>query len=342
MRRRELLLAGSLTLLASAASSARGAAKPSAPYRRLRKGDVVAVVAPASVTYERIEIEYAGDVLRALGLEPRVGESVSKRFGYLAGEDAARASDINTAFADPGVKAVFALRGGWGSGRLLPLLDYGAIARTPKLVLGYSDITALLLALNARAGLRGVHGPNLLSDWNPFVVEVLRELLFEGKRVEYRPHRPKTDSLATLEGRIQTLVPGAAEGELVGGNLTVFSSLVGTPYLPDMRGKILFLEDVHEAVYRIDRYMTQLRLAGILDQVSGVVFGEFKDIPPEDGYGDFTLAEVLEQHCRAAGKPAFLGAAFGHVAENSAIPVGVRARMDAETGVLRLLEPVVS
>jgi muramoyltetrapeptide carboxypeptidase len=342
MLRRELVLAGAFGL-AAAAVQPRAMARATTPrYRRLRKGDVVAVVAPASVTYEKIELDYAGDVLRALGLEPRFGANVAKRFGYLAGEDGARAADINAAFADPAVAAVFALRGGWGSGRLLPLLDYAAIARTPKLTLGYSDITALLLALNARSGLVGVHGPNLLSDWNPFVVEVLRELLFEGKRVEYRPHRPETDSLATLEGRIQTLVPGVAEGELVGGNLTVFSSLVGTPYLPDMRGKLLFLEDVHEAVYRIDRAMTQLRLAGILDQVSGVVFGEFKDIPPENGYGEFTLGEVLEQHCRAAGKPAFLGAAFGHVPENSAIPVGVRARMDAVAGVVSLLEPVVS
>jgi muramoyltetrapeptide carboxypeptidase len=328
MLRRELVLAGAFGL-AAAAVQPRAMARATTPrYRRLRKGDVVAVVAPASVTYEKIELDYAGDVLRALGLEPRFGANVAKRFGYLAGEDGARAADINAAFADPAVAAVFALRGGWGSGRLLPLLDYAAIA--------------LLLALNARSGLVGVHGPNLLSDWNPFVVEVLRELLFEGKRVEYRPHRPETDSLATLEGRIQTLVPGVAEGELVGGNLTVFSSLVGTPYLPDMRGKLLFLEDVHEAVYRIDRAMTQLRLAGILDQVSGVVFGEFKDIPPENGYGEFTLGEVLEQHCRAAGKPAFLGAAFGHVPENSAIPVGVRARMDAVAGVVSLLEPVVS
>ncbi len=333
---------GAAGLAMAAVPPARAALERSPRYRRLRKGDVVCVVAPASVTFEKIEIEYAADVLRALGLEPRFGANVSTRFGYLAGEDAARASDINAAFADPSVAAVFALRGGWGSGRLLPLLDYSAIARTPKLVLGYSDITALLLALNARAGLVGVHGPNLLSDWNPFVVEILRALIFEGKRIEYRPRRPETDSLATLEGRIQTLVPGVAEGELVGGNLTVFSSLVGTPYLPDMRGKLLFLEDVHEAVYRTDRAMTQLRLAGILDQVSGVVFGEFKDIPPENGYGEFTLGEVLEQHCRAAGKPAFLGAAFGHVPENSAIPVGVRARMDASTGVVSLLEPVVS
>ena len=342
MRRRDVVRMGSIAL-ATASLAAPVSARAAAPrYRRLRKGDVVGVVAPASVTYEKIEIDYAGDVLRALGLEPRFGANVSTRFGYLAGEDAARASDINTAFADPEVAAVFALRGGWGSGRLLPLLDYSAIARTPKLVLGYSDITALLLALNARAGLLGVHGPNLMSDWNPYVVEVLRELLFEGKRVEYRPYRPETDSLATLEGRIQTLVPGVAEGELVGGNLTVLSSLVGTPYLPDMQGKLLFLEDVHEAVYRIDRSMTQLRLAGILDKVSGVVFGEFRDIPPENGYGEFTLGEVLEQHCRAAGKPAFLGAAFGHVPENSAIPIGVRARMDAGTGTVRLLEPVVS
>ncbi len=342
MLRRDLARLGTLgaAMALSSGVSARRTASPR--YRRLRKGDVVGVVAPASVTYETIEIDYAGDVIRALGLEPRFGANVSKRFGYLAGEDEARAADINAAFADPGITAVFALRGGWGSGRLLPKLDYAAIARTPKLLLGYSDITALLLALYARSGVIGVHGPNLLSDWNPFVVEVLRDLLFEGKRVEYLPHKPETHSLATMEGRIQTLVPGTAEGELLGGNLTVLSSLVGTPYLPDMRGKLLFLEDVHEAVYRIDRAMTQLRLAGVLAQVSGLIFGEFKDIPPENGYGAFTLAEVLEQHCRAVGKPAFLGAAFGHVSRNSAIPVGITARMDATSGSIKLLEPVVA
>lgn len=340
MKRRDMLSLGlgAAGLLAAGGSRAAGREPV---YRRLRKGDAVAVVAPASVTYEKIEIDYAGDVLRALGLEPQFGANVTKRFGYLAGEDAARAADINAAFANPGVAAVFALRGGWGSGRLLPLLDYAAIVRTPKLLLGYSDITALLLALNAKSGLRGVHGPNLLSDWNPFVVDILHRLLFEGERVEYRPYKPETTSLATLEGRIQTLLPGSARGELVGGNLTVLAALAGTPYLPDMRGKLLFLEDVHEPVYRIDRALTQLRLAGILDQPAGIIFGTFQDIPPDDDVGGFALYEILEQHCRAVGKPAFLGAAFGHVPQNGAMPVGVRATMDAGSGVIRLLEPVV-
>lgn len=300
------------------------------------------VVAPAGVTYERIELEYAADVLRALGLEPRFAANVGKRFGYLAGEDAARAEGIMQAFLDDAVAGVFALRGGWGTGRLLPLLDYRAIARHPKILIGYSDITALLLALRARCGLVGIHGPNLLSDWNPHVVELLRRLLFAGERVEYHPVKPETSSLASMEGRIQTLVPGQASGELIGGNLTVLASLVGTPFLPDLRGCLLFLEDVHEPVYRIDRALTQLRLAGLLDRVGGVVFGAFSKIPPENGYGDFALYEVLEQHCRGAGKPAFFGATFGHIPANSPLPVGVRAEMDATSGRLALLEPAVS
>jgi muramoyltetrapeptide carboxypeptidase len=300
------------------------------------------VVAPASATFERIELEYAGDVLRALELEPRFGEHTARRFGYLAGEDAQRAEDFNRAFGDRSIDAVFALRGGWGSGRMLPLIDFPLIARNPKLLFGYSDITALLLAVQARCGLTGIHGPNLLSDWNPFVVDLLKRLVFDAEAVEYRAFRPQTDSLASMEGRIQTLVPGVAEGRLVGGNLTVLAALVGTPYMPDLRGCLLFLEDVHEAIYRLDRAMTQLRLAGLLEQVAGIVFGGFSDIPREDGFGGFTLTEMLEQHCRAVKKPAYLGAAFGHVAHNSPIPLGVRARMDADAGVLRLLEPAVS
>jgi muramoyltetrapeptide carboxypeptidase len=339
-----LAMAGLAVLSALGDEARAGKPAPGTAARppRLRKGARVAVIAPASATFERLELEYAGDVLRALGLEPRFGEHTAHRYGYLAGEDAQRAADVNGAFGDASIEAVFALRGGWGSGRMLPLLDYPLIARNPKLLIGYSDITALLLAVQAKCGLTGVHGPNLLSDWNPYVVDLLRRLLFEGERVEYRPWKPETDSLATMQGRIQTLVPGVAEGRLVGGNLTVLATLVGTPYLPDLRGCLLFLEDVHEAVYRIDRALMQLRLAGLLEQVAGIVFGGFSDVPPDPGYGSFTLDEVLEQHCRAVNKPAFLGAAFGHVAQNSPLPLGVRARMDAASGVVRLLEPAVS
>ena len=344
MKRRELFGAacvlGSASLLAHAQKASAAAPDPLKP-QRLRKGDAVTVVAPARVGYERIELEYAGDILRALGLEPRFGGNIGKRFGYLAGLDAERAHDINQAFADPAIKGVFAMRGGWGSGRLLPLLDYRAMTDNPKILLGYSDITALLLAAYRRSGLVGVHGPNILSDWNPFVVDLLQRLLFEGEEIEYRPQRPQTDSLATLEGRIQTLVPGSARGRLIGGNLTVLAALVGTPYLPQLDGCLLFLEDVHEPVYRIDRALTQLRLAGLLERANGIIFGAFRDIPLETGYGDFALYEVLEQHCQAVGKPAFLGASFGHLAQNSPLPLGVEARMDAASGVIRLLEAAV-
>jgi len=343
MLRRNLLRGTALLAASAALAHAEGAAGRS-PLRppRLRPGDRVAIVAPAGVSYQPLELEYACDVVRALGLEPRPGANVSRRFGYLAGQDAERAADLNAAFADPAVAAIFALRGGWGSGRVLPALDYAGIARNPKLLIGYSDITALLLANYARCGLVGVHGPNLLSQWNPFVVEQLRRLVFAGERLEYRPRQPQTDLLATMEGRYQTLVPGTARGVLIGGNLTVLASLVGTPYLPELRGALLFLEDVHEPVYRIDRALTQLRLAGLLQQVSGIVFGEFRDIPPDNGLGEFALYEVLEQHCREFGKPAFLGAAFGHVAYNSPLPLGVSAEMDAGSGTIRLLEPAVS
>jgi muramoyltetrapeptide carboxypeptidase len=342
MLRRDLVRgAGALGLAASLARAEGAGRERILRPRRLRAGDRVAIVAPAGVSYQPLELEYATDVIRALGLEPQPGANVAQRFGYLAGQDAERAADVNKAFADPGIAALFALRGGWGCARVLPHLDYAAMARNPKPLLGYSDITALLLAIYARCGLVGVHGPNLLSKWNPFVVEQLRRLLFEGEALEYRPRRPKTELLATMEGRYQTLVPGTARGPLVGGNLTVLASLVGTPYLPDLRGCLLFLEDVHEPVYRIDRALTQLRLAGLLEQVNGFVFGEFRDIPPDNGLGEFALYEILEQHCRAAGKPGFLGAAFGHVAHNSPLPLGVRAELDAGAGTVRLLEAAV-
>jgi muramoyltetrapeptide carboxypeptidase len=276
-----------------------------------------------------------------MGLKAKVGPHVMDRFGYLAGEDKDRASDINAAFADPEIDAVFALRGGWGASRLLPSLDFDLIAKNPKIFLGYSDITSLLNAIYAKAGVVTFHGPNVMSRWNEFTYQGMREVLFDAKSATYSNPEVIDDDLVARNHRIQTISAGKARGHLIGGNLTLMSALVGTPYFPDARGAILFLEDVGEAIYRVDRMMTQLKLSGVLGQVSGIVFGHFTGVKPNPGLGNFALMDILEQHCEPLGVPCYFGAMIGHVEQQSTVPVGATAEMDAGEGVLRLLEPAV-
>ena len=309
--------------------------------RRLQPGDTVGLVAPASVTYESLELQIALEAVDAMGLNARVGPHVMDRFGYLAGEDIDRASDINAAFADPDIDAVFALRGGWGASRILPFLDFDLIAKNPKIFLGYSDITSLLNAIYAKAGVITFHGPNVMSRWNEFTYQGMREVLFEGKSTRYRNPQVIEDDLVARHHRIQTINSGKATGHLIGGNLTLMSALVGTPYFPDAKGAILFLEDVGEAIYRVDRMMTQLKLSGVLNQVSGIVFGHFTGVKPNPGLGNFALMDILQQHCEPLGVPCYFGAMIGHVEQQSTVPVGVLAEMDADAGELTLLERAV-
>jgi muramoyltetrapeptide carboxypeptidase len=308
---------------------------------RLREGDTVALFAPATVTYEALELELAVETLEAMGLRVKVGRHVLDRYGYFAGGDKQRAGDINRAFADPEVKGLFALRGGWGSSRLLPLLDYDAIARNPKIVLGYSDITSLLNGILARTGLVTFHGPNAWSEWNSYSYQSMRNLLFDGEALVYRNEPQKNGDLVAKKNRIQTITPGIARGDLIGGNLTLVAALLGTPYLPSFEGRILFLEDVSEAIYRMDRMLTQLALAGKLQQLAGIVFGQFVGVEPQAGFGNFSLMDIFRQHCEPLGIPCYYGASFGHVAKNSTLPLGVRAEMDAAAGTLALLESAV-
>ena len=309
--------------------------------KRLRPGDTIGLIAPASVTYESLQLQIALETLIAMGLKAKVGPHVMDRFGYLAGEDEDRASDINTAFADPEIDAVFALRGGWGASRLLPFLDFDLIAKNPKIFLGYSDITSLLNAIYAKAGVVTFHGPNVMSRWNDFTYQGMRDVLFEAKSVAYSNPEVIEDDLVARKHRIQTIKTGNATGRLIGGNLTLMSALVGTPYFPDTRGAILFLEDVGEAIYRVDRMMTQLKLSGALDQVSGIVFGHFTGVKPNPGLGNFALMDILRQHCEPLGVPCYFGAMIGHVEQQSTVPVGAGAIMNASLGTLELIEPAV-
>ena len=343
LNRRTLIGAAAAALLVPAAASA-APLPPRRRPRRLRPGDTVGLVQPAYFTADAFDLELVLDTIRAMGLVPRPAPNMLDRYGYLAGRDEERAGHLNAMFADPEVRAIFAVHGGWGSARILPHLDFDLIRANPKLLVGFSDITALHLALAARTDSPSIHGPNAASAWGRLSWESFRRLAFDGETPTWSVPAGTEDRLAQRSGRIRTFRPGRASGPLLGGNLTVLSSLVGTPFLPSFDGAILFIEDVDEAQYRIDRMLTQLSLAGILGRVAGVVFGQCTDCVARNSssIGGFTLSEVLAQHLAPLGVPAFQGALFGHIPDQFSIPVGVRAEIDAAAGTIRMLEPVVA
>jgi len=308
---------------------------------RLKPGDTVALINPAGATFNSVDVDVARETLGALGLNVKLGEYVLGRRGYFAGTDDERARDVNAQFADPAVRGIFTVRGGWGCSRLLPLVDFSLIRKNPKVVMGYSDITALLLAVHAQTGLVTFHGPVGISSWNSYTVQFVRQILLEGQAVAMTNPKEIGDNLTQVEDRVQVITPGTARGKLLGGNLTVLSAIIGSPYLPDWRGAILFLEDTEEGIYRIDRMLTQLKLAGVLNQISGFVFGKCTKCGPGESYGSLTLEEVLNDHIRPLGIPAWLGAMIGHIPKVFTLPIGIQAEIDAAAGAIRLLEPAV-
>lgn len=343
MQRREALISLGAAAMAIGLPMPARAAPSSRKPPRLRAGDRVAIVAPAGFYWDQQDFQLVTEAITAMGLVPVPQPHWKDRFGYLAGTDKDRAADLNAAFADPGIRAVFALRGGWGSQRLLPLLDWKSIAANPKLLVGFSDITALHLAIQARAGFPTIHGPTAGSSWSKYSYAAFRDLAFDGKLPVLQNEPGTQDRLVQRQGRTQTLRPGKASGKLIGGNLTVLTSLAGTPWLPDFSGAILFLEDTDEAPYRIDRMLTQIGQAGILRRVAGVVFGQCTNCRPSDGSTSlFTLDEVLRQHLGALGVPVYTGAMFGHIDNQFSLPVGCRADIDADAGTIRLLEAPVA
>src|SRR5690606_21037407 len=237
-----------------ALAASRGRLLPPA----LNKGDTVGLVSPSSASSERLSLQLAREAMEALGLIVKTGEHYDARYGHLAGTDAERAGDLNAMFADRQVKAIVCVRGGSGAARLLPLLDYDRIRANPKVLLGYSDITALHSAIQARTGLVTFHGQIGSGSWNAFNVDQFERVFLRRELMEYRNKAEKGDELVQRRNRTVAIAGGKARGELVGGNLTVLTALAGSPYLPDFTGRILFLEDVGEAPYRIDRMFSTL------------------------------------------------------------------------------------
>jgi muramoyltetrapeptide carboxypeptidase len=324
--RRTMLCSGAACVAAAALAPAARAADRARKPPPLRAGDVVGLVEPAGYTADEAALADVLATIEGMGLVPRVGAHVGKRYGYLAGADEDRAADLNAMYADDEVRAVFAIRGGWGGARVLPLLDWRTIRANPKLLVGFSDVTALHLAFAARAGFPTIHAPNAANSWPETSWNSLWWLAFAG-------------ALPVLEGGGSTIRPGVARGLLLGGNLTVLSTLLGTPWMPDFTGAVLFLEDTGEAEYRIDRMLSQLALSGILGGAAGVVFGQCtRCTSGEPDYAGFTIPDLMRQYLEPLGVPAFTGANIGHVRGQISLPMGCEVEIDAGAHTIRVLE----
>jgi muramoyltetrapeptide carboxypeptidase len=310
---------------------------------RWKAGDTVGLVNPAGGTYSAIDIDIARETFEALGLKVRVGQHVLDRYGHMAGTDVSRAADLNAMFRDPAVRGVVCIRGGGGSARILPMLDYDALRADPKILLGYSDITALHMAIHSKTGLVTFHGPVGISKWNAFNVGWLKRVLFDGEAVTFENDKSFSvdETLVQREHRTRTLTPGTARGRLIGGNLTVLTTIIGSPYVPDFSNRVLFLEDVREAPYRIDRMFSQLELAGILSRVRAVVWGTCSECTPGEGFSSLTIEDVLADHVTPLGVPAWHGAMIGHVDRQFTLPIGIEVEVDAGRGTIQMLEPAV-
>ncbi|MDB4949678.1 MAG: putative muramoyltetrapeptide carboxypeptidase [Gemmatimonadetes bacterium] len=300
----------------------------------LAPGARVALVAAAGPLADEA-VDRAIARVREWGWEPVVGTHARERTGFLAGDDDGRAADLNAALRDPRVDGVWLLRGGYGTPRIVHRIDWDALAARPCAVIGFSDNTALHLAAQQKRVVT-FHGPHPATvEFSAFSADSLRRSVTRAEPAGLLPFP------ATHPGRADTLVAGSAEGRLVGGNLSLLASLAGTPYTLDARGAILFVEEVGEPAYRVDRMLTQLILSGALDGVAGIAVGAFSETVDADRPDLPSAAEVVRERLGPLGVPIAFGFPFGHIDETWTLPEGVPARLDADAGTLEVLEPAV-
>ncbi len=341
MKRREFLTAAATLLLLAQTNFAaerqfakdRKIIKP----KRLTQGDTIALIAPASGV-EPEEFEKALQNLGNLGFKTKVGKNARARKGFLAGTDQERLEDLHQAFADKEVKAVWCVRGGYGASRLLPDLNFDLIKKNPKILIGYSDITALHTAIHQNTGLVTFHGPTGAATFSDYAKKHIINTLTNPSapyKIELSPDNAAKESNLF---KTETITPGKCRGGLIGGNLSLLSALTGTPFgLRNLKGKILFIEDVGEQPYRIDRMLTQLRQAVDLRQIAGIALGVFEDCNPKSA-GSQSLLEVLKDRLGDLKIPVIYGLSFGHIRDQFTLPVGIEAELDTENAVMTFME----
>lgn len=303
----------------------------------LREGATISLIAPGSpIVPEKVEKSLAN--LKALGFQVKEGQYWKEKHGFLAGTDEQRLADLHRAFEDPETEAVWCARGGYGCSRLLHQIDFQLIKKNPKPLIGYSDITALHIAIHQKTGLVSFHGPVAASDYPENTLAHLKAVLMQAS-IPYTLRFPAPEEqLPGNEYSPFVIRSGKAQGPLTGGNLSLLSAMAGTPWAPKFKGKLVFMEDIGEQPYRIDRMLTQLLDATDLQEAAGIALGVFSDCQPKGESPTFSLADTLRLRLQNLPMPIAYGFPFGHVAHQATFPMGIRAEMDTEAGTLTFLE----
>jgi muramoyltetrapeptide carboxypeptidase len=348
MKRRNFLASFNAALAASLLYKPAKASLPAEVSlirpRMLSAGDTVGLITPATYVSDPDNLARAERTLRFFGLKGKMGRNAGRRLGDYHRSIDERLDDLHEMFRDKEVSAVFCIRGGYGSMHLLDRIDYDLIHRNPKIFLGYSDITAMHLAIQKRSRLVTFHGPMMLAGFTDYTVEHFRRALLQAKPMGVLTNPVDQNRLRPAHP-LRAVRPGRATGELTGGNLTLICATLGTPFEIETKGKILFLEDVDEEPHRIDRLLTQLRLAGKLQEAAGIIFGECSNCGPSDympsSVTPYTIGEILDNILGSLKVPVLSGLTIGHTGDQLTLPLGLEATLDADKGTLEIKEAAV-
>lgn len=320
-----------LNLIDLETSTAFGIQKP----KKLELGDKIAVTAPGGAIWDQKDVLRFELLLKNMGFRVVLGETLTKKKGYLAGTDEERSNELMSFFVDSSVDGIIAMRGGWGCARLLDKLDYSIIQSNPKVLMGFSDITSLLNAIYVKTGLVTFHGLVGVNTWNEFSTNVFQQVVCSGEICSFPMDQSTSSNFLSIN-------KGKAIGRLFGGNLSVISGLIGSPYFEIPQNSILFLEETNEEPYVVDRLLTHLKLAKVYEKLNGVVFGNCSRCLAENPMQSIPTIQVIREHFSEIKIPVSYGSPIGHVANKWTLPIGIEVEMDADIGSLSLLESAVS
>lgn len=305
---------------------------------KLKTGDVIGIIAPASAPVDPTKLENGIRYIEKNGYRVELGNNVSKINGYLAGTDQERADDLNSMFKNKDVKAIFCLRGGYGASRILDKINYKLIRSNPKILVGYSEITALQIAILQKSGLVTFAGPMVATDFGngvtPYTEDFFWRIVSSNKKI---------GRLKYLDNdKLVSITKGGASGRIIGGNLSVFAALTGTEYFPDLKGRILLFEEIDELPYKVDRLLNQLRLLKVFKQIKGIILGRFVDcIEHDTSKRTLTLGEVMEDYMKDLKIPVLYTFPHGHIKDKVTVPFGINIKMNASKGFVEYLESAV-